>query len=146
MSFTIHPQLDKDTILLGHISLCEVRLMNNALYPWIILVPAQADLKEITDLSTEHQITLIREISLVSTAMQHVCQPDKMNVAALGNMVPQLHIHIIARFKDDNAWPNPVWGTGGKPYSDQGLQETTAIIMRELAKLSGEKKAAGEEV
>lgn len=146
MPFTIHPQLEKDTVLLGHISLCEVRLMNNALYPWIILVPAQDRLTEITDLSTEQQITLIREISLVSSAMQNAYQPDKMNVAALGNIVPQLHIHIIARFKDDEAWPNPVWGTGSKAYSDTGLQETTAIIMRELGKLSGEKKTAMDEV
>jgi diadenosine tetraphosphate (Ap4A) HIT family hydrolase len=107
--FTLHLRLAADTIALGDWPLCRLLLMNDARFPWVILVPARADLREIHDLTSPERATLIEEIARVSALMQQVFKADKMNVAALGNQVPQLHIHIIARFAADPAWPNPVW-------------------------------------
>lgn len=99
--------------------------MQDSRYPWIILVPEQAGLKDLHDLSDADQITAMREIDLVSRALQGIHEPDKINVAALGNMVPQLHIHVIARFTDDAAWPAPVWGVGDAvPYEPHALEAT----------------------
>lgn len=139
--FTLHPQLEADTKALGMMPLCQVLLMDNMLFPWVILVPRIPGLKEITDLVPEKRTALMEEISLISSMMQLVYSPDKMNVAALGNMVPQLHIHIIARYKTDHAWPNPVWGNGNKPYTPHALQEVMDILQRDFAKISGFEKA-----
>lgn len=133
-NFILHPQLQKDTCPLGSLPLCHVLLMNNANYPWVILVPNQPDLREFTDLNEADRATLMEEIASIMGIMETVYSPDKMNMAALGNMVPQLHIHVIARYKTDNAWPNPVWGTDGKPYSVQALREHVEILQTRLAK------------
>ena len=106
--FQLHPQLKKDTFFIKDLELCQVLLMNNALYPWIILVPKKANLIEIIDLSVEEQNLLMVEISAISRIFKNL-NPDKINIAALGNIVPQLHIHIIARFKNDLTFPKPVW-------------------------------------
>lgn len=119
MNFTLHPMLEKDTFPVTELPLCRVVLMNNALFPWLILIPKQNDLKEITDLSAPDRLKLMQEISDVSEAMQDMFDPDKLNVAALGNQCPQLHIHIIGRYKEDQAWPEPVWGKGCVPYDDR---------------------------
>jgi diadenosine tetraphosphate (Ap4A) HIT family hydrolase len=108
-AFTLHPRLAADTIALGDWPLCRLLLMNDARFPWVILVPARPDLREIHDLPPAERATLIEEIARASALMQQAFKADKMNVAALGNQVPQLHIHIIARFAADPAWPNPVW-------------------------------------
>ena len=108
-AFTLHPRLAADTIALGDWPLCRLLLMNDGRFPWVILVPARPDLREIHDLTPPERATLIEEIARVSALMQQVFKADKMNVAALGNQVPQLHIHVIARFAADSAWPNPVW-------------------------------------
>ena len=115
--FTLDPQLAADTFDLGSLSLCRVLLMNDERYPWLILVPQlvteQGDaLRELHQVTEPHDTTLWQEINRVSKALEAVAQPKKLNVAALGNMVPQLHIHVIARQTSDSAWPGPVWGIG----------------------------------
>ena len=132
--FILHSQLQKDTCPVGSLPLCHVLLMNNADYPWLILVPNKPNLREITDLDASQRATLTEEIASVMEVMETIYSPDKMNMAALGNMVPQLHLHVIARYKTDNAWPNPVWGQGGKTYSQQGLREHVEILQKRLAK------------
>ncbi|MCE3255626.1 MAG: hypothetical protein K0R25_1120 [Rickettsiaceae bacterium] len=107
--FELHPQLKKDTIFVKDLKLCQLLLMNNSLYKWFILVPKKPDLVEIIDLSDDEQMLLMKEIAHISKIIKQEFQPDKLNIAALGNMVPQLHIHIIARFKNDKTFPKPVW-------------------------------------
>ncbi len=117
--FELHPQLQKDCRQLGDFPLCRVLLMNDANYPWLILVPRRADITEIYQLSWEDQQQLLRESNTLCQAMVQLFTPQKMNVAALGNMVPQLHLHHIARFLSDAAWPRPVWGAeAAKPYDE----------------------------
>lgn len=115
--FFLDPRLEADSLLVLDLELCHVRLMNNARFPWLLLVPQVAAMREITDLPEAAQQQLMREICQCSTMLQRLTGAEKMNVGALGNMVPQLHVHVIARFAADAAWPNPVWGTGGEAYS-----------------------------
>ena len=125
--FELHPQLAKDTVLVKNLALCRVLLMKDATYPWLILVPERADIREIHTLSEADQIILMREMTHVSRTVEALFDADKMNVAALGNMVPQLHIHIIARFERDAAWPGPVWGkVPAKPYEPDALDDLVA--------------------
>ncbi|MBM4204799.1 MAG: HIT domain-containing protein [Gammaproteobacteria bacterium] len=116
-AFEPHPQLQKDTLPVCELPLCSVLLMNDARYPWVILVPRIADLREIWDLSGADQATLWREVTCTAEALQSFTKADKMNVASIGNLVPQLHIHVIARKVGDAVWPAPVWGRGeAEPY------------------------------
>ena len=115
--FALHPQLEKDTIHVHRLPLCEVRLMNNSHFPWLVLVPQVEEAHEITDLLDADLHRLMDEICLCSNSLQGVTQAFKMNIAALGNQVPQLHIHVIARFEGDAAWPNPVWGIKSEAYA-----------------------------
>lgn len=108
--FILHPQLAKDTLPVADWPVCRVLRMNDATYPWLILVPRRANCREISELPSSDRHRLIDEISRASEALQRDCRPEKINVAALGNVVPQLHIHVIARFTTDPAWPKPVWG------------------------------------
>jgi diadenosine tetraphosphate (Ap4A) HIT family hydrolase len=109
--------LDADTMPVKRLPLCDVLLMNDARYPWLILVPRRPSVSEIIDLSPDDRGRLMDEIALASTALKGAFDPDKLNVAALGNRVRQLHVHIIARFVSDVAWPGPVWGVGeAAPY------------------------------
>jgi diadenosine tetraphosphate (Ap4A) HIT family hydrolase len=115
-SFILHPQLTKDTIHLLDWPLCKVLLMNDQQYPWLILVPQRAELQEFYQLELTDQHQLLQELNWASWTLNN-CRPDKLNIATLGNVVPQLHFHVIARFKTDPAWPKPVWGvTHAKPY------------------------------
>ncbi|KPH60732.1 HIT domain-containing protein [Pseudoalteromonas sp. NEC-BIFX-2020_002] len=119
VEFSLAPEFVRDCIEVADWPLCKVLLMNDSQYPWFILVPRQAGLKESIDLSDDDQILLMKESAKLSRLLQSIFNPDKLNVAALGNMVPQLHIHHIARFKTDVAWPAPVWGKfSAVPYSD----------------------------
>lgn len=122
MSFTLHPQLEADTVLVGDLPLCRVLLSGRfSQYPWLILVPRRQGIKEISDLHPNDLPTLWEEVMKVHDALRALTKADKMNVAALGNVVPQLHVHVIARFKTDEAWPKPVWGVGEpKPHPDGG--------------------------
>lgn len=115
--FRLAGQLAADTLPVGRLSLTRVLLMNDARYPWVILVPERLDAEELIDLSEADRQTLMREISDVSVALKALFAPDKLNVAALGNRVRQLHVHVLARFQSDEAWPGPVWGVGtAVPY------------------------------
>ncbi|MCC2647114.1 MAG: hypothetical protein K0R02_1179 [Rickettsiaceae bacterium] len=116
MTFQIDPRLSADGFELLELKLSKVIFVDNAHFPWVILVPQRENLKEIIDLSKEDRYILIDEISLISEVMQEVFLPDKLNVAALGNVVSQLHIHIVARFTNDIAFPQPVFGKEKKPY------------------------------
>ena len=115
MSFALHPQLEKDTILIGDLPLCRVLLMNNIHFPWLILVPLRQSARELFDLEPYDYKLMMDEVRAVATRFSELTDAFKMNIAALGNMVPQLHIHIIARFEDDMAWPKPVWNAGITP-------------------------------
>ena len=110
MDFVLDDRISEDSVRIGRLDLCEVRLHRDARYPWVLLVPRRAQIREIHELSQDEQTMLIQESSSVSRAMQHLLEADKMNVAALGNMVPQLHVHHIARFENDDAWPGAIWG------------------------------------
>lgn len=108
--FQLHPQLANDTLVVGRFDLCLALLMNDANYPWVILVPRRDGLREIFELSGDEQTQFTGESSFVAKSMARHFHADKMNIAALGNVVPQLHIHHIARYTTDPAWPAPVWG------------------------------------
>lgn len=119
MTFVLHPRLAADTTLIADWPVNRVLLMNDANYPWLILVPRIAGLRDFHDVPQEHEAEFFREINQAARALQSVTGADKMNVAALGNMVPQLHVHVIARFEKDAAWPDPVWGKhDAVPYED----------------------------
>jgi diadenosine tetraphosphate (Ap4A) HIT family hydrolase len=105
-----HPQLQNDTIEIGDLPLCRVLVIKDANYPWLLLVPRREGAVEIIDLSEIEQAQLMTEISRVARALKEIAKCDKLNIAALGNAVPQLHVHVIARRKGDAAWPRPVWG------------------------------------
>lgn len=115
--FELHPQLAKDCLGLGRLPLCRVLLMNDANYPWFILVPEREGLRELHELAEADRRALWEESTLLSRALAKAFAPDKLNVAALGNVVPQLHVHHIVRYAHDPAWPAPVWGRlPAKPY------------------------------
>ncbi|MDN3379934.1 MULTISPECIES: HIT domain-containing protein [unclassified Pseudoalteromonas] len=127
--FVLAPELTRDCIEVTDWPLCKVLLMNDSQYPWFILVPRKMGLKENIDLSEADQLLLMQESAKLSRLLQDVFSPDKLNVAALGNMVPQLHIHHIARYKTDAAWPAPVWGkNSAKPYSSEQLAQLKAVF------------------
>jgi len=129
----LHPQLLADTTLLGRGALCHLLLSNDANYPWCILVPDRDGIREIHELNNEDQALLLREITQLSRAMAQVFDADKMNIAALGNAVAQLHVHCIARYKNDPAWPDPVWGKlPAKPYSETGREQVLSKLRAAL--------------
>jgi diadenosine tetraphosphate (Ap4A) HIT family hydrolase len=108
--FNLHEALARDCALVGDLPLCRVLLMNDNQYPWLILVPRRADMRECCDLSPADQQQYLQESNVTAALLRNVFGAEKLNIAALGNMVPQLHIHHIARFSNDIAWPKPVWG------------------------------------
>lgn len=109
--FVLHPQLEKDSVWVGNLLLSQVRLHTNAAWPWLILVPRIAASKqELVDLTAAESLTIHEEIRKMSTCLRLLFQPDKLNIGILGNIVPQLHVHIVARYTEDPAWPGPVWG------------------------------------
>ncbi|MFK8067313.1 MAG: HIT domain-containing protein [Gammaproteobacteria bacterium] len=112
MTFKLHPQLAADCFDLGELKLCRLLLMNDNRYPWIILVPQRNNITEIFQLAESDQIQLAKESIYLSRKMADVFSADKMNVAALGNVVSQLHIHHVVRYETDTAWPAPIWGLG----------------------------------
>ncbi len=110
--FELNPRLEADTDWVLDLQLSRVLLMNDSRYPWLILVPRIPNVREWLDLSSTDQALLLAEQLQVSQCLQTLLSPDKLNIATLGNIVPQLHLHIIARFETDFAWPSPVWGRG----------------------------------
>jgi diadenosine tetraphosphate (Ap4A) HIT family hydrolase len=126
--WSLHPQLDNDMAPVGNLALCRVVAMNDADYPWLIVVPRRAGVTEIVDLGNEASL-LMTEIVQVSRVLKDVTRCDKLNIAAIGNVVPQLHVHIVARWKTDPLWPKPVWGLA-QPRSGESaafLRFITAI-------------------
>ncbi len=119
--FEVDQRLAADSLALTDLPLCRLRLMNDSRFPWLLLIPRRAGCIEVLDLSTDDQVSLWAEICQVAEALRSITAADKLNIAALGNQVAQLHVHVIARFRDDAAWPAPVWGVGqSEPYEDAG--------------------------
>ncbi|MES2823152.1 MAG: HIT family protein [Pseudomonadota bacterium] len=131
--FELHPRLADDAIVIGSFDLSLLLLSKDANYPWCILVPQREDVFEIHHLSEEEQLQLMRESCRLAEVMTSLFDAYKMNVAALGNVVRQLHLHHIARFSDDAAWPQPVWGkVPMKPYTSQQLAERIKRLQNAL--------------
>ncbi len=132
--FALHPQLAADTVEITRLPLCRVLLMNDANYPWLILVPQRPQLRELFELSADEQTQFMRESSQVARMMSRTFNADKINIAALGNVVPQLHIHHIARYTHDPAWPAPVWGRlPSVPYDEEQIKSRLEIVRQALA-------------
>lgn len=127
-AFALDPRLAGDSTPVCDLPLCSVRLMRDARFDWLLLVPRGSGLVEIIDLDDADQQRLMREIATASRVLKTQTDCDKLNVAALGNMVPQLHIHVIARRKGDAAWPGPVWGIG-QPVA-RAAAEQDALVSR----------------
>ena len=122
--YELHPQRAADTQPLASFALCDLRLMDDANYPWLILVPRLPVAREMHDLDQQQRHQLADEIERASLLLRDVFQPYKINVAALGNLVPQLHVHVIARYESDPAWPAPVWGrVAARPHTPEELIE-----------------------
>jgi diadenosine tetraphosphate (Ap4A) HIT family hydrolase len=131
MTFELHRQLAADTFPVAEMKLCRVLLMNDARYPWAILVPRREGLRDFHDVAAGDKAVFLAEIDEVSAALKGLTGAQKMNVAALGNMVPQLHVHVIARFEGDEAWPKPVWGLGeARPYAP----DKAGVLIEKLKK------------
>ena len=134
MSFALHPDLIRDTVEVTRLALCRVGLMNDATYPWLILSPMLPGLRDFHDVPAERQTALMDEIRRAARALQKTYTADKINVAALGNVTPQLHIHVIARSAGDPAWPKPVWGmVPAKPYAPEAMNAAIGKIRQALA-------------
>ncbi len=134
-NWQLHPQLADDTTPVIELPLCEVRLMDDANHPWLVLVPRVAGITEIIDLDAAQRLQLSEEIDTSCRALRMLFKPDKLNVAALGNMVPQLHMHVIARYRSDIAWPRPVWGAANaRPYAPEELVERISALQAALAR------------
>ena len=129
--WSLHPRLAADTSTVGDLSLSRLLLMHDANFPWLILVPRRVGAEEIIDLDDVQRQRLTDEIALASNALKSVTAPDKLNVAAIGNVVSQLHIHIVARRRTDPAWPHPVWGAlPARPYETAEQERLMAAIRR----------------
>ena len=129
----LHPRLAADTIALAEWPLCRVRLMNDQRFPWIVLIPRAPSAQEIHDLSAAQRTQLVEEIARASAALSAGFSAHKINVGSLGNIVPQLHVHVVARFEQDPAWPGPVWGHGQPtPYDWSSLSAITRKLQPHL--------------
>lgn len=127
--FQIDGRLAGDTLPVCSWALSQVRLMNNRAFPWLILVPARPAAREIHALDAADRARLMEEMAHAARVLEALCRPDKINVGALGNIVEQLHVHVIARRRDDPAWPGPVWGSGkGEPYVPGEGERTAAEL------------------
>ncbi|MFZ5723216.1 MAG: HIT domain-containing protein [Pseudomonadota bacterium] len=129
MGFILHERLAADTVRIGSLPLSELLLMNDARFPWCILVPRRDGMRDAIDLEPADLDQLHRESVALQHALRDIFAPDKLNVAAIGNLVPQLHVHHVARYRTDSEWPAPVWGRGtAQPYA-------TAIRAERIARL-----------
>jgi len=131
--FILHPQLAADTVLVGEFPLCQVLLANDGNFPWLILVPKINNISEFHELTDEQQAQFLSESNAVSKLLKDELSADKINIAALGNMVPQLHIHHVARFKEDACWPKPIWGQ--IPAISRTEQQTLQLVAMISTKL-----------
>ena len=132
--YELHPQLAADSHPVATLGLCDLRLMDDSNYPWLVLVPRLPEARELLDLDQAQRHVLTDEIDRDTRALRDAFQPYKLNVAALGNLVPQLHVHVIARFENDPAWPSPVWGrVAARPYTPEALVERIALLQETIA-------------
>ncbi|UOA08363.1 HIT domain-containing protein [Methylobacter sp. S3L5C] len=131
--FELHPRLKQDCIAIGRFELCQLLMMNDSQYPWFILVPEKAGIKEVYQLGKAEQNMLIEESSTLAENLAILYGADKMNIAAIGNMVPQLHIHHVVRYQTDIAWPAPIWGKfAAVPYTDQQITDNMELVKKQL--------------
>jgi len=127
----IHPQLASDCIVLGRLPLCHLLLMNDCHYPWFILVPARAEIREIYQLDAGDRRQLLHESCELGQFLMEAYAGEKLNLAALGNQVPQLHLHHIVRYKSDAAWPAPIWGKHeARAYTPDAIDEIRTLFSR----------------
>ncbi len=132
-AFALHPRLAADTVALGDLALSRVLLINDAHYPWLLLVPRRDHIVELIDLADAERVQLMTEIATVARALKEATACDKLNIAALGNAVPQLHVHVIARRTTDAAWPKPVWGAvPARAYADGEREQLLNSIRNRL--------------
>jgi diadenosine tetraphosphate (Ap4A) HIT family hydrolase len=133
ISFQLHPRLREDCIAIGRFDLCQLLMMNDSHYPWFILVPEKAGIKEIYQLSKPERQTLTEESSYLAENLAALYKADKMNIAAIGNLVPQLHIHHVVRYQTDKAWPAPIWGKfTAVPYSQKQIRDNIVRVKEQL--------------
>jgi len=131
MTFELHPDLIRDGIDMGSFKLCRVLLINDSGYPWFVLVPQKPGISDTIDLTPEDYAQMCEESRIFSAAIMEGFNGEKLNVAALGNMTPQLHIHHIVRYKNDAAWPGPIWGKHPmKPYDEAGIKKARDVLSR----------------
>jgi diadenosine tetraphosphate (Ap4A) HIT family hydrolase len=131
--FNLDPRLAGDTVWVMDWALSTLRLMNDARFPWVILIPRRAEVHEFHDLGHGESLVLLQELQRASKGLQRIFSPDKINIGVLGNIVPQLHIHVVARRQSDAAWPGPVWGQAGpEPYSKQAQEAVIAALVTGL--------------
>jgi diadenosine tetraphosphate (Ap4A) HIT family hydrolase len=131
--FELDPRLDHDTVHLAWLGLCELRLMDDRRFPWLVLVPQRPGAVEIHDLTPLDQAMLTFETNMVAQALENVTRCTKINSGALGNIVRQLHVHVVARFETDSAWPGPVWGSGPRePYRREERHELADRLLSAL--------------
>jgi diadenosine tetraphosphate (Ap4A) HIT family hydrolase len=131
--FHLHPRLEADTVFVADWALSRVLLMNDARYPWLILVPRRANLVELHDLSHAESLVLTDELRRAGGKLKTLAKAAKINIGALGNLVPQLHVHVIARNPGDATWPGPVWGQGqAVPYEAQAREALLARLKAQL--------------
>ena len=136
IAFTVAPRIEADTSFVADLPLSQLRLMNDARYPWLLLVPRRSGAEEWSDLSAEDALQLSREIHLATRLLIRFSAPYKVNVASLGNVVRQMHVHVVGRNTNDPAWPGAVWGVGKSlPYSDKERQERTLQLQGLLASM-----------
>lgn len=136
-TFFLHPQLAADTVPVGDLPLCRVLLSKDANYPWLILVPRRPGIVELIDLAPADRAILTAEIDAVSRALKTITECEKLNVAALGNVVPQLHVHVIARRHSDAAWPKPVWGAAPAIAYDPAVRDGFVTALRRALGVTG---------
>lgn len=133
--FNLDPRLAESSFTVTDLTLCTVRLVNDCAFPWLLLIPGRNSVQELTDLTAEEQHCLIREIDRATRILQTICTPDKINIGTLGNIVPQMHVHVIARRRTDRAWPGPVWGSGEpQAYAPVALETLLKDLRLEFTK------------
>ena len=132
-NFHLHPRLHADCFQVGQLALSQLLMMNDSLYPWFILVPCRADMTEIYQLPSTDRLQLLEESCLLAETLQSLFRPDKLNIAAIGNLGPQLHVHHVARYRTDTAWPAPIWGKfPPQPYTQKQAEARISQLRESL--------------
>lgn len=132
-TWSLHPQLAAETVSVGDLALSRVLLANDANYPWLILVPRRPGLTELIDLKSNEQVQLLTEIDAAARALKSITECEKLNIAAIGNLVAQLHVHVVARRHSDAAWPKPIWGVAPPTaYDEHSVRGLLSVLRRRL--------------